>query len=428
MLPHVSPDQGQGIGTRGACRGRPRQAADTGGPRWDQQLGGHRDARRSAPQPRCGPAHRPRRPLARCCPPPRRACCRTRHRSGPAPDTPGQQVCRRLLQIRRPHGRRRDGALGGATQHPAAGNGRLARVLPHRGVRTPLALRWPCTRPVVHRQRGPRRLVLGPPRLQGRTALPGEPGPPVRPRLTPGRRSSEGGLATQPRAPTGTGPVLDVVQPLQRRLTALGHNDPRPPRPAADDPREPLPGPRPHGSRPAAPPRIDARGGTPHRHPRQRPDPWGPGAGWQPQTTAPAPATDVDTRRGGGAHGIPVAAVRVPCLAAAAVAGVLATTDDAAPGNTHGHSPPQPQPTGGERGPDRPLQAARRGLTGGRRAASHDRQNRGDRPPARGEDGARAEDVDVRPHRCGNDRRQDREDAKELGRPCAPSDPVVVDA
>jgi hypothetical protein len=69
-----------------------------------------------------------------------------------------------------------------------------------------------------------------------------------------------------------------------------------------------------------------------------------------------------------------------------------------------------------------------RGLHGGRRAESQDRQTRGDRPPCRGEDGASEEDVDVRPNRVGTDRRTDRDDAKDLGRPWEQSSPVVVDA
>jgi hypothetical protein len=69
-----------------------------------------------------------------------------------------------------------------------------------------------------------------------------------------------------------------------------------------------------------------------------------------------------------------------------------------------------------------------RGLHVGRRAESQARQTRGARPPGRGEDGARAEDVDVRPNRCGKDRRTDRDDAKERGRPWEQSSPVVVDA
>lgn len=428
LSPHVSPDQGPCLGNRWACLGRPRQASATVGPLWDQQLGGQREDRREAPHHRGGTATRPRMPLALGCPPHRRACCRTRHLSGPAPDHPGQPGFRRLLPLRRPPGLRLAGALGVAPPPPAAGNGRLARVRPHRGVRTPLDRTWPCTRPLVTRPRGPRRLVSGPHRRQGRPALPVAPGPPVRPRFTPGRPLLAGGLAPPPRDPPGTGPGLDVLQPLQRRITALCHTAPRPPRPPADDPRDPRPGPLPHGARPAAPPRLDARGGTPHRHHRQRPDPGGPGAGWQPQPTEPAPATDVDHRRGGGAHGLTVEAVRVHGIAAAAVAGGLATTDDDAPGHTPGPSQPQPQPTGGARGPDRPRQDARRGLTVGRRAEAPARQHRGDRPPSRGEDGAREADVDVRPHRCGQDRRQDRDDAKALARPWEPSEPFVVDA
>jgi hypothetical protein len=59
------------------------------------------------------------------------------------------------------------------------------------------------------------------------------------------------------------------------------------------------------------------------------------------------------------------------------------------------------------------------GLNVGLRAESPAGQNRGDRPPSRGEDGASEEDVDVLPNRFGNDRRKDRDDAKELGRQCA---------
>jgi hypothetical protein len=68
------------------------------------------------------------------------------------------------------------------------------------------------------------------------------------------------------------------------------------------------------------------------------------------------------------------------------------------------------------------------GLNVGLRAESHARQHRGDRPPARGEDGASEEDFDVLPHRFGKDRRKDRDDAKALGRPCEQSDPFVVEA
>jgi hypothetical protein len=68
------------------------------------------------------------------------------------------------------------------------------------------------------------------------------------------------------------------------------------------------------------------------------------------------------------------------------------------------------------------------GLTVGLRAESHDRQNRGDRPPSRGEDGASEEDFDVLPNRFGKDRRKDRDDAKELGRQCEHSYPFVVEA
>ena len=159
LSPHVSPDQGPGLGNRWACLGRPRQASATVGPLWDQQLGGQREDRREAPHHRGGTATRPRMPLALGCPPHRRACCRTRHLSGPAPDHPGQPGCRRLRQLRRPPGLRLAGALGVAPPPPAAGNGRLARVRPHRGVRTPLDRTWPCTRPLVTRPRGPRRLV-----------------------------------------------------------------------------------------------------------------------------------------------------------------------------------------------------------------------------------------------------------------------------
>jgi hypothetical protein len=348
MIPHVSPDQGHGIGTRWACLGMPRHASDTGGPLVDQQMGGQRDERIAAQQHRCGTAHRPLMPLARCCPPHRRACVLTRHRYGPAPDTPGQQVFRRLLQSRRPQGLRRAGARGGANPPPAEGNGRLARVIPHRGVRTPLDLTGPFTRPVVHRQRGPRRLGLGQHRLPGRTALPVEPGPPVRPRFTPGRRIIAGGIETPPRDPTGPGPLLDVVPPRQRRIPAIGHKDHRPPRQAADAPRAHLPGPLHHGSRPAAPPLRAALGGTPHRQTRPRPDPWGPGDGGPQPTPAPAQAPAVDHRRVGGAHGITGEAVRVHGIAAAAFDGVIETTDDDAPGHQPGHAPPPPPP-GGER-------------------------------------------------------------------------------
>ncbi len=68
------------------------------------------------------------------------------------------------------------------------------------------------------------------------------------------------------------------------------------------------------------------------------------------------------------------------------------------------------------------------GLHVGLRAEPHDRQNRSHRPPSWGEDGAREEDADVRSNRVGQDRRKDRDDAKELGRQREHRSPVVVDA
>ena len=316
------------------------------------------------------------------------------------------------------------GLLRGSAQPPAAGDRRLARVRPDRGVWGDVARTWPLALPRRNAPCGPWRPLLCQHRLQRRSPLPLQPGTAHGLRLPWGRGRREGRLQPQPRQHTGTGQRRDLVQPLPRCQTAVGHTDAGTARSPAPYEAEHLPGALRQGGMAAAARRIAALGGTQDRQQGERPDAVGPRAGAQPHTREPAPATHFATVRLGGAHGVTGEAWRLALLAASTCDGVLQADHDDTPGEAHRDPESEPQATGGKRRPHGPVQDAMRRLKVRRSAAAPALEPRGHCPLARGKDGASAEDLHVLPNRSRKDGDADANDTAkgdrqgEHGPPC----------
>ena len=181
--------------------------------------------RLAAQQRRGGPGHGPLRPLARRCQPPMCPRCLQGACERPAPENPGHHRRRRLVLRGRPQGLRRTALAGIAPQHPADEDGRLAHVRPHGDVRAAFDLTWAVTSPLFKAQPCPGRFRSRQPGLQGRTANPFAAGPACLARWTWARGIIKRSLATQTRAQTGSGQVLDVVASLQHGRTVIRHTD-----------------------------------------------------------------------------------------------------------------------------------------------------------------------------------------------------------
>src|SRR5262245_24872524 len=101
-------------------------------------------------------------------------------------------------------------------------------------------------------------------------------------RVTGGQGSIDGHVETQTWEHTGTGQRLDLVQPRQRRKTAVGHTGKRTPRQLAHYEADHLPG---------APSRCDGSGHAAHRSAQRDTKPSAraaPSRGW-PRIWAAAP-------------------------------------------------------------------------------------------------------------------------------------------
>jgi len=277
MRPYMSPAQGHRIRTGGASVAIPRRASHAGGSLCDQQRRRPRDDRLQAQQGRCRAGHGTSMPRARRFPPERCSGVRTRHCPGPATDTPGQPRRGGLLERRRPPGLGVDIRLGLAHQPPADRDRRRARVVPHGGVRGDRDLPGPCARPRLHAPRGPWGPGRRPHGRQRRPTRAVEPGPAGGLRWMWGRGIIEGRVETPTRDHTGTGPRLDLVQPLQSRHTAVGHHGALTPRQPAPHEADHRPSARRHGWMVAATRLREARGGAQDRQTGPRPDAGGPG-------------------------------------------------------------------------------------------------------------------------------------------------------
>ena len=148
---------------------------------------------------------------------------------------------------------------------------------------------------------------------------------------------------------------------------------------------------------------IEALGGTQDGQTGQGPDTVSPGEGHQQHTREPAPATDFDKIGVGGPHGITVDAFRGNLIAAAAFDGVIKAKDDDTARDEHGHEEPEEQPTGGERRPDGAIEDTMIGLKVRGRTASHNPENRRDRPLPWSKNSAGHEDFHMRPNRSRKD-------------------------
>ena len=276
MIPPLPPHQGHRLRNRGARFVIPRGAAHTGRCLCDQQMSRQRHDRGEAHQRWGGAGKSSILPLALRCPPQLRPRCFPGHCHRPATPTPRQPLLAGMLPMRRQPGWRFAACWRVAHPSPAAGHRRLARGIPDRGVRGASDLPWSCPRPIVTRQRAPRRLLVRPHRRQGRAAFPCASGAPS---LARGPRRwgiREGGSVPQARDDTATGHPRHPGAPCQGRTTAVRHDDPRAARPPAPPAPEALPGACQHGVL-AAPARgLAALGGTPPRQQGQGPDPVGP--------------------------------------------------------------------------------------------------------------------------------------------------------
>jgi hypothetical protein len=148
---------------------------------------------------------------------------------------------------------------------------------------------------------------------------------------------------------------------------------------------------------------IEALGRTQDRQKGQRPDPLGPGERRQQHTRQPAQATGFDQMRVRGAHGVTVDAFGFNPLAASPLDGIIQATHHDTRRDEHRYHEPEEQPTGGERRPDGAIEDPMIRLKVGGCAASHNLENRGDRPLPRRKNGAGEEHFDVLPHGSGKD-------------------------
>jgi hypothetical protein len=108
-----------------------------------------------------------------------------------------------------------------------------------------------------------------------------------------------------------------------------------------------------------------------------------------------------------GPHGITVDTFGGDLFAAAAFDSVIKAKDDDTTGDEHCHEEPEEQPTRGERRPDGTIEDTMIRLKVGRCAASHNPENRRDRPLSWSKDGAGHEDFHVLPNGSRKDRGKD---------------------
>src|SRR5262245_8110385 len=407
MLPQLLPHPGNRIRKRGAGFAIPCRAAHTCRSFFAQQMRSQCNDRVEAQQRRSGTGNSLIIPLALRFHPQMgpRFFPRDFHR--PATHKPGQYLCAGLLQIGRQQGLWFEALLRVANQDPAESHRRLARVIPDRRVRGDVDLTGAFPIPIINRQRAPLRLLVCQHCLQGRPAFPFEAGPPFGPRGTVGRGIIEGRVQTQPRDHTDMGQPCHQGEPFQGRKTAVRHEDQLAVRPPAPHDPNALPGAFQQGLVMAATLCIEALGGTQHRQKGQGPDPVGPCYGGQQHTPKPAQATGFDHMRVRGPHGITVDTFGGDLFAASAFAGVIKAKDDDTAGDEHRHEEPEEQPTRGERRPAGTIEDTMIRLKVGRCAASHNPENRRDRPLSWSKDGAGHEDFHVLPNGSRKDRGKD---------------------
>jgi hypothetical protein len=389
-------------------------------------MSGPRDDRIAAQQRWGGAGHGARMPLARRLQAPMRPRFFPRDVYGPAADPPGPDRLGWMVQVGRPQGRWLTTRVGIAHATPAAPHGWLAGVRPHGALGRHCYHAGSGAIPPLHGQRAPPRVRVGQHGLQGRAPGALQPGSPELPRCTYRGRLIAGGLETPPRAQTGAGPRADLLAPLPDGITAVRHNDQGASRPPASHPRDDWPGALGQGLMTAALRRIEARRGTQDRQQGQRPDAPGPWPRGQQHPTAPAPAPHLDHMRVGGAHRLTLETSRAQVSAASARNRVIKTTDDA-PRHAPGHSPSQQEPTGCPGQPDGSIQDAMIALNVGLCAEPPHTERCSHGPPSRGEDGAREENVDMRPNRLRKHRGQDRHDTDQRGRQREHRDPCVIE-
>src|SRR6266568_6160552 len=94
-------------------------------------------------------------------------------------------------------------------------------------------------------------------------------------------------------------------------------------------------------------------------------------------------------------------------LAASAFDGVIKAKDDDTAGDEHSHEEPEEQPTGFERRPDGAIEDTMIRLKVGGRTASHNPENRRDRPLPWSKNGAGHEDFHVLPNGSRKNRCKD---------------------